>query len=212
MGILHILRRTHLFNGLKFGMLMYPDHFQIWLDFGHSLLIFYIVAQVWFSEMGQISGFCAFSGERMEGILWNLACWFFLNTFRTDKILVIICWFPLLWQRWLCETGHIMGFLCIHRKKRMHGRNGLKLDMLMYPDHIQNWFWSQSVDFLNFCCVFNSQFPFIFLLFNQIDSKEKCFSWFQSLYLYGFIEIPNIAFSPIQFLLSSSHYENITHS
>ena len=27
-------------NGLKFGMLMYLDHFQKWLDFGHDLLIF----------------------------------------------------------------------------------------------------------------------------------------------------------------------------
>ena len=31
-------------NGLKFGMLMYPDHLQNWLHFGHGLLIFPILA------------------------------------------------------------------------------------------------------------------------------------------------------------------------
>ena len=31
---------THCGNGLQFCMLMYPDHLQNWLDYGHSLLIF----------------------------------------------------------------------------------------------------------------------------------------------------------------------------
>ena len=35
-----IRRRIHGGNSLKFGMQMYLDHFQNWLDFGHSLLIF----------------------------------------------------------------------------------------------------------------------------------------------------------------------------
>ena len=39
--------RYFLDNGLKFGMLMYPDHFQIWLNFGHCLLTFLIMAQFW---------------------------------------------------------------------------------------------------------------------------------------------------------------------
>ena len=45
---------------------MYLDHFQNWLVYGHSLLIFLILAQFLLSETGQIWGFRAFSGERME--------------------------------------------------------------------------------------------------------------------------------------------------
>ena len=41
----------------NFGMPMYPDHFQNWLDFGHGLLIFFILASFWLSETGQIWGF-----------------------------------------------------------------------------------------------------------------------------------------------------------
>ena len=35
-----ICQRTHGGNGLKFYMLMYLDHFQNWLVYGHGLLIF----------------------------------------------------------------------------------------------------------------------------------------------------------------------------
>ena len=38
---------------------------------------------------------------------------------------------------WLCETGQIWGFRGI--SLRTHGGNGLKYDMLLYPDHLQNW-------------------------------------------------------------------------
>ena len=57
--------------GLKFDMLMYPDHFQNWLYFGHSLLIFHILATFWLrevSETGQIWGFQGFPLECMGGI------------------------------------------------------------------------------------------------------------------------------------------------
>ena len=40
LGFLGISRRTHGGNGLKFCTLMYLDHFQNWLVYGHSLLIF----------------------------------------------------------------------------------------------------------------------------------------------------------------------------
>ena len=36
-------------------MLMYLDHLQNWLDYGHSLLIFLILVLFWLSERGQIS-------------------------------------------------------------------------------------------------------------------------------------------------------------
>ena len=44
-------------NGLKFSMLLYPDHLQNWLDFGYGLLIFFILVAFWFSETGHICGF-----------------------------------------------------------------------------------------------------------------------------------------------------------
>ena len=48
-----ISRRTHGGNGLKFCTLMYLDHLQNWLVYGHSLLIFQILALFWLSESGQ---------------------------------------------------------------------------------------------------------------------------------------------------------------
>ena len=79
-----ICRRTHGGNSLKFYMLMYLDHLKNWLVYGHSLLIFRILALFWPSETGQIGGFRAFPGEHMEEMAWNFACWCILTTFRTD--------------------------------------------------------------------------------------------------------------------------------
>ena len=47
-----ICRRMHGGIGLKFYMLMYLDHLQNWLVYGHSLLIFRILALFWLSETG----------------------------------------------------------------------------------------------------------------------------------------------------------------
>ena len=83
-----ICRRTHGGNALKFCMLMYRDHLQNWLesdlDYGHGLFIFLLLLPLWLSEMGQIWGFRAFPGERMEGMAWNFACWCIVTTFRID--------------------------------------------------------------------------------------------------------------------------------
>ena len=79
-----ICRRTHWGNGLKLYMLMYLDRLQNWLVYGHGLLIFLILALFWLSETGQIWGFRAFPGERMEEMASNFACWCILTTFRTD--------------------------------------------------------------------------------------------------------------------------------
>ena len=57
---------SNLSNGLKFGMLMYLDHFKNWLDFVHDLSIFFILASLWPSETGQILGFQALSWEPWE--------------------------------------------------------------------------------------------------------------------------------------------------
>ena len=79
-----ICRRTHGGNGLKFYMLMYLDHLQNWLVYGRGLLLFLILTLFWLSETGQICGFRAFPGERMEEIAWNFARWCILTTLRTD--------------------------------------------------------------------------------------------------------------------------------
>ena len=79
-----ICRRMHGGIGLKFYMLMYLDHLQNWLVYGYGLLIFLILALFWLSETGQILGFRAFPGERMEEMAWNFARWCILTTFRTD--------------------------------------------------------------------------------------------------------------------------------
>ena len=49
-------------------MLMYPDLFEDWLDFGHRLLIFPILAALWLGETNQILGFPGLSLERMGGM------------------------------------------------------------------------------------------------------------------------------------------------
>ena len=60
LGFRGISWRTHWGNGLKFCMLMYPDHLQNWLHYGYSLWIFLILVLFWLSETGQIWGFQAF--------------------------------------------------------------------------------------------------------------------------------------------------------
>ena len=92
LGFPGISQRTHGGNGLKFCTLMYLDHLQNWLVYGHGLLIFLILALFWLSETGQIWGFRAFPGEPMEEMPWNVACWCILTTFRTEKFMATVCW------------------------------------------------------------------------------------------------------------------------
>ena len=93
LGFPGISRRTNKGNDLKFCTLMYLDHLQNWLVYGHSLLILLILALFWLSEMGQIWGFRAFPGECMEEMASNFARWCILTTFRTDKFMATVCWF-----------------------------------------------------------------------------------------------------------------------
>ena len=103
--------RTHGGNDLKFCTLMYLDHLQNWLVYGYGLLIFRILALFWHSETGQIWGFRAFPGERMEEMTWNFARWCILTTCRTVSFMATVCWFfVILALFWLGETGQIWGF------------------------------------------------------------------------------------------------------
>ena len=51
---LYIFLRTHWGNSLKFGAMVYRDHLQNWLDFGHSLLIFFLLVALWLSELVKV--------------------------------------------------------------------------------------------------------------------------------------------------------------
>ena len=84
LGFPGISWKTHRGNGLKYGMLLYPDHLQNGLDYGNGLVIFLILVLFWLSETGQIWCFQAFSGKPIEEIAWDFACWCILTTFRTD--------------------------------------------------------------------------------------------------------------------------------
>ena len=77
---------------------MYSDHLENWLDFGHRLLIFFILAMFWLSETGQICDFRAFPFEHIGGLVSNLACWCILTTFRKIWILVRVCWYSWFWR------------------------------------------------------------------------------------------------------------------
>ena len=79
-----ISRRTHGWNGLKCHMLVYPYHLQNWLDCGHGMLIFLILALCSLSETGQTWCFWAFPRECMDEMAWNFTCSCILTIFRTD--------------------------------------------------------------------------------------------------------------------------------
>ena len=42
-------------------------------------------------------GFRAFAVERMEGMAWIFTYWCILTTFRTNYIMVMVCWFSFVW-------------------------------------------------------------------------------------------------------------------
>ena len=91
LGFPGISRRTHGENIMKFCTLMYFDHLQNWLVYGHGLLIVLILALFWLFETGQICGFRAFPGERMEEMTWNFARWCILTTFRNVLFMATVC-------------------------------------------------------------------------------------------------------------------------
>ena len=87
LGLPGISWGTHGGNGLKYGMLLYPDHLQNWLDYGNGLVIFLILVLFLLSETGQIWGFQAFSGKPVEEMAWNFVCWCILTTFSLSELI-----------------------------------------------------------------------------------------------------------------------------
>ena len=60
-------------NGLKYGMLLYPDHLQNGSDYGCGLVIFLILVLFLLSETGQIWGFQAYSEILHADVSWRLS-------------------------------------------------------------------------------------------------------------------------------------------
>ena len=76
-------------------MLVYPDHPENRLAFGHGLLIVLILVSFWLSEAGQVWGFWQFSSQRMAE---NFTCWCILTTYSMVSSLVMVCWFSSFWS------------------------------------------------------------------------------------------------------------------
>ena len=85
-----------------------------------------------------LRGFRPFARERMEGMVWNFYILMYVG--HVHKLLhyghglSISLPFPSLW---LSETGKIWGFWAICQGR--HAENGLKICMLIYHHHLQNW-------------------------------------------------------------------------
>ena len=75
LGFPGISLRTHGGNGLKICTLMYLDHLQIWLVYGHGLLIFLVLELFWLSEMGQIWVFPGISWREWPEIWYAVVSW-----------------------------------------------------------------------------------------------------------------------------------------
>ena len=114
LGFPGISRATYGGNGLKFCMLMDPDHLQNWLGCNHGQLISLILVLFWLSENGHIWGLRAFPGEPVEEMAWNFAFWCIFIAFRNGLIMVTVCWYFLILELfWLHERGQICGFWAI---------------------------------------------------------------------------------------------------
>ena len=125
MQFLGIFLQTHGWNGLKFGMLMYPHHLQDWLDFVTTC---------------SFSLFCCISTWRNRSNFWFQAI--LSITDRRNSLQFGMQMYPDYLQDWFDFGGILtwnvsnLGFPGIFL--RTHVGNALKFGMLMYPDHIHD--------------------------------------------------------------------------
>ena len=133
-----IFVRTHGRYSLKFGMLIYSDHLQNWLDDYILVKVCWFSSFWWYFDLAKQVKFvvCWDFLEHMGVMAWNVTCWCILTTLETDSILVSLSIF-LIWRRFDLLKQEKMWFPGIF--VRTHGRNELNLNMLMYPEHLQNW-------------------------------------------------------------------------
>ena len=111
------ISRTHGGNGLKFCMLMYPDHLQNWIDYGHGLLIFLLLASLWLGLNKSNLGFPGISWRMHRGNCLQFCTLMYLNNHQncldySHGLLI----FLILALFWLRETGQICGFRAYPRE------------------------------------------------------------------------------------------------
>ena len=83
-------------NVMKLCMVMYPDHFQNFLDFGYGLLNFLILASFWISKTVIFRGCGDFLQNALEeGFEFDRRC--IPTTFSTTFIFVMVCWLSAFW-------------------------------------------------------------------------------------------------------------------
>ena len=124
-GFREFFMRMHRRNGLKFVMLMYPDHLQSWLVFGHGLLIFLVMVPLLQVKLVKIFGVRSFYWERMgdlNGLKFGMLVYIdhLQNWLDFGYVLLI---FPILVPLWLNETLVIklVEFGVFEHFWRMHG-------------------------------------------------------------------------------------------
>ena len=117
---------------------------------GSQSVDFLILGLFWLSETGQISGFRAFPGERMEGMACNMVCCCILATFRTDWIMDTVRWFVLFWcyfdlVKWVKfgVSRHFLENLLRKWPEILHADLSWLLSELIR-------LWLQFIDFANF--------------------------------------------------------------
>ena len=102
----------NLRSGLKFGMLMYPDHHSNQFHFGHGMLISSFWRLFDWTKLVKFEIFGNSLWEPLEMMAWNVACWCILTTQRANFV-------------------HYLHFGAT--------LNGLTFGMLIYPGQLQNW-------------------------------------------------------------------------
>ena len=101
--------------------------------------VFLFSESIWLSEMGQICGFQAFPGERMDGMVWYFTCSCLLTTFRTDYIM----YFDLVKGVKFGVSSHFLENAWREWPAILH-------TVVSWPHSEMISSWSQSVDFSNF--------------------------------------------------------------
>ena len=124
-----------------FNILMYIlNILRTNLDLGHRLLIFFILATFRLCESGQLCDFREFSWEHN----WEWPQIWHVGVFWPPSEHIRF------WSRYV-DIPHFWRYFDLVKQVkfggsgiffRTHGRNGLKFDMLMYPDHLWNWLYS----------------------------------------------------------------------
>ena len=125
-------------NGLKFDMLMYPEHLENCLDLGHRLLIFFILVVFWLSETGQISGHFLRNAKEEWPQIWHVGVfWPSSEKVRFWSRYNDIPHFGAILTSWNRSNSGFLGIFF-----RTHGRNSVIFGTLMYSEHLWNWLHS----------------------------------------------------------------------